>query len=255
MRPARSIRGASRSRSPGFRAGTTRRAIEGLRSVSQGGGGSVSAPASIRDTSPGTSLRRVRARTTKPARTVLRDDATLASGDAPGAGASCFVLVSSAVRVADSGGRCGERRSKSSPTVPFGSSSAHRFIRGIARDWFSGAGGVTCRRECIGSSRVPRSGSHHTTSTIRLGGTIPSAPLVSTGKPLATRCHSRVSRTRAIPTGSGELAPRECARQGLQPGALRGKSKWALRRAIRCDCASSVFREGAVKEQRRKNAE
>ena len=254
MRPARSIRGASRSRSPGFRAGTTRRAIgvcgpcrrEAEEAYPPRRQSVTPAPAH-----PCGGCEREPRNRPEPCFVTTRPSPASANGAPDGRGVEFRV---GQFRRA-SGGQSGPVAKEGRRVRPRSRSAYPRLIRGIARDWFSGAGGVTCRRECIGSSRVPRSGSHHTTSTIGLGGTIPSAPLVSTGKPLATRCHSRVDRTRCAPTGSGELAARECARQGLQPRALRGKSAQALRHAIRCDCASSALREGSVKEERRKIAD
>lgn len=109
-----------------------------------------------------------------------------------------------------------------------------------------------------GCRRIIPSSSHRVALGDRvnqMGGTIPSLPPVSTGKPVTPRCQWSVVTTCTTATSSGDVAPSEWVCQGLIPGVLPRKCAGAERAAIRCEYASSENREGWVKAARRKNAD
>jgi hypothetical protein len=172
---------------------------------------------------------------------VLRGDATLLSGALPVAfrGVGYISVASSARR----------RRAKSER------SRAASLTRQRVRDWFFGGGGDICRRGVVGSSRVPHIESHRAIASIGLGGTIPSPPPVSTGKPVTPRCQCGVVTTCTLPTSSGDVPARKCGCQGLIPAVSPRKCAGVERAAIRCEYVSSANREGCEKSERRKNAD
>ena len=158
-----------------------RRAREGPWSASQQGRGSVSAPGVVRDTRPGASLRRVRMRPTSRPEAVLRDDAA-PHRFRPGLRARLLFCCRAAVREAAIGsggdgrfGLGGGRRTGSPRDGDPGAESPARKGTGVKK-------GVSGHPDC------PRFNWRSTSSRTRLGGTIPAAPVVSTGKRVTPRC-------------------------------------------------------------------
>lgn len=113
--------------------------------------------------------------------------------------------------------------------------------------------GLVLRRESGALRRrvyrvIPRVLASHSREPV-MGATIPSGTVVSTAKPLATRCHSRIGATREVEYASAALTAHCCARQEIPGRALFRKNAPRRRCAICCGTATWDVREDDVKEQ------